>query len=188
MKRRHFLRAASLALLPATAAAGAKHTPSQAEGPYYPVRPIPLRNDLVIDAERMTGKPMRLSGHVRNADGRPLSGVKIEIWQCDGGGIYDHPSHHSPERRDRYFAGSGAHVTGAQGAYEFRTMHPVPYTARPPHIHVKLWRNRREALTSQLYLQGQTGSEWFGNKRAHLQIAPAPDAQGQLAAQFTFVM
>ncbi|MGR3914120.1 MAG: protocatechuate 3,4-dioxygenase [Gammaproteobacteria bacterium] len=193
MKRRHFLSATTLALLPVTGAAttattAAKRTPSQTEGPYYPVTPIRHNNDLVINAHSMKGKPMHLTGHVLDADGRPLPGVKIEIWQCDGAGIYDHPAQRNFARFDQSFAGSGAHVTDAEGAYAFRAMYPVPYTARPPHIHVKLWRNQRTALTSQLYLHGNTGSEWFGNKRAYLQIAPLPDARGQLTAQFTFVI
>ena len=36
------------------------------------------------------------------------------------------------------FQGFGHDVTDAEGAYSFRTIKPVPYSGRTPHIHVKV--------------------------------------------------
>ena len=191
MKRRNFLGTTALAFLPARlSVASAERTPSQAEGPYYPVQPIPLQNDLVRDAARMKGEVLHLRGRVLNEDGAPQAGVRVEIWQCDGARIYDHPAHRDAAKFDAHFAGFGADETGADGAYAFRTMHPIAYTPRPPHIHCKLRRGRKKLLTSQLYLQGRTGAAYFRRRRERLQIAPiaSESARGEFTAQFNFVV
>lgn len=65
---------------------------------------------------------------------------------------------------------------------------PVPYSSRPPHIHVKLWRGEQELLTTQLYLKGQTGNEWWGGKaRDHLQFEPI-NIDGRIVGTFDFVI
>ena len=43
------------------------------------------------------------------------------------------------------------------GHFRFLTIVPVPYSGRPPHIHVKVKDDGEERLTTQLYLQGQRG-------------------------------
>ena len=45
-------------------------------------------------------------------------------------------------------------MTGTDGAYWFRTIKPVPYPGRAPHIHVKVHHDGRE-LTTQLYLPNE---------------------------------
>lgn len=73
-------------------------TPSQAEGPFYPVVKIPLRQNLVLKPDTLIGEAITLQGKVLDVFGRPISGVKIEIWQCDGQGIYDHPNQPSQKQ------------------------------------------------------------------------------------------
>lgn len=190
MKRRLFLGLASALALPTQLLASSrKLTPSQAEGPFYPVNPIPLQGNLIKATQQLSGDIMLLSGQVVNQQGKPQANIRVEIWQCDGAGLYDHPRQHNTERFDPHFAGAGAVMTDAQGRYQFRTLYPVPYTGRPPHIHAKLWRGNQTLLTTQIYLQGQTESnEWFDVGREHLQIAPKPNAQQIQAAQFEFVV
>jgi protocatechuate 3,4-dioxygenase beta subunit len=48
---------------------------------------------------------------------------------------------------------------GAGGEYRFRTIRPVAYSGRTPHIHVKVKLARRELLTTQLYVQGDPHNE-----------------------------
>lgn len=126
-------------------------TPLQAEGPFYPVTPIPMRHSLILDPA-VEGEVMQLHGQVMSTQGEPLPGVKIEIWQCDSAGYYDHPRQANHYRFDPYFAGCGAVVSDANGHYQLTTLVPVPYLNRPPHIHVKLWRDEQLLLISQLYL------------------------------------
>ncbi len=163
-------------------------TPSQTEGPFYPVVKIPLRQNLVLKPDTLIGEAITLQGKVLDVFGRPISGVKIEIWQCDGQGIYDHPNQPSQNKFDLSFSGFGATVTEEDGRYLFQTLFPVPYSSRPPHIHVKLWRGDHELLTTQLYLKGQTGNEWWGGKaRDHLQFEPVK-IDGRIVGTFDFVI
>lgn len=190
MERRHFLGLAGLLPLASPLLANTRTaTPAQSEGPFYPVTAIPERTDLIINAQAVEGEAMLLNGQVVNVQGQPLPGIRVEIWQCDSKGLYDHPRQRNTNRFDPNFSGSGAVTTDAQGRYQFRTLYPVPYTGRPPHIHAKLWQGDRELLTTQLYLRGQTESnEWFNVGREHLQIAPQRNADNALAADFEFVV
>ena len=45
------------------------------------------------------------------------------------------------------------------GRRRFRTLRPVPYGGRTPHIHVKVRLGRRELLTTQLDVDGDPGNE-----------------------------
>ncbi len=189
MQRRQFLTLMGLLALPfRLLAANRQPTPSQAEGPFYPVVPIPLRSTLITDEKNLVGTAIELAGRVLDQHGRPLAGARIEIWQCDGNGLYAHPAQHGHQGLDPSFKGFGAQLTDPQGDYSFTTLYPVPYPGRPPHIHVKILQQDRELLTTQLYLQGNTGSGWFRSQRQLLQIDPQRDIDGQIKAQFTFVV
>jgi protocatechuate 3,4-dioxygenase, beta subunit len=134
-------------------------TPAQTEGPYYPVA-LPkdadfdlLKNGTLSYAK---GEPAWVSGRVTDLAGKPVAGAQVEIWQCDAAGHYDHPGDGS--RSDPAFQGFGKVVVGADGSYRFRTIKPVPYTGRTPHIHFKVKLGSRELLTSQLYVDGAPGN------------------------------
>lgn len=190
MKRRQLLALGGLlTTLPLSVFARSKKlTPAQTEGPYYPVKSIPIDANLVLKEQGLNGEIMLLSGHVLDRNDKALSDIRVEIWQCDGAGIYDHPRQANTNQFDNHYKGFGAAITDEHGAYHFKTLYPVPYTGRPPHIHVKLWRGQHELLTTQLYLQGQTGTEWFSNDRSKLQITPKRDSAGRLNAEFAFVV
>lgn len=46
---------------------------------------------------------VHLQGRVVDVAGNPLTGAKVEIWQCDAQSLYDHPRQPSRERRDTAF-------------------------------------------------------------------------------------
>ena len=195
MQRRIFLLSAMLATVAPQSRAALQPTPSQGEGPFYPVQPIPLNNDLVHHAGgKAGGEWLELIGAVRDTSGAPLGDTLIEIWQCDAAGYYRHPRA-DLERVDRHFAGFGATRTSTAGEYHFRTLVPVPYTGRPPHIHVKLHRGERELLTSQIYLRGQEQENGvrrlfsaFSGDRGNLTIDPVALADNVKRASFDFVL
>ena len=164
-----------LGLLAAPVAGGlraALPTPGATEGPFYPLpamRPADEDSDLVriADAvERAGGEIVRLAGHVLDRDGRPLAGARVEIWQCDVNGVYLHRRDPNHEARDRAFQGFGQSLTDANGGYAFRTIKPVPYPGRTPHIHVKVWHDGRERLTTQFYLPDHpyNARDWLYNR------------------------
>lgn len=157
LTRRALILAAPCLLLPAAARALAP-TPGSTEGPFYPVdMPKDDDSDLVRvegAVREAGGDILRLAGRVLDAAGRQLAGARVEIWQCDVNGIYLHPRDPGFGRRDPGFQGFGYAITDADGRFRFRTIVPVPYTGRTPHIHVKVLKGGREVLTSQLYRVG----------------------------------
>ena len=106
MERRHFLALLSLIFTTRLKAkTPIQLTPEQAEGPFYPVDRIPLRSNLLLQTEGLIGEPIILQGKVVDTTGNPVSGIKLEIWQCDGQGIYSHPNQPNNDMFDAHFAG-----------------------------------------------------------------------------------
>lgn len=160
--RRRFLRGLSTALaagVVAPAALGAALTPRQPAGPFYPVElPLDDDNDLVHVAgqpDPARGSVSDLVGRLVDSNGRTLSGVRIEIWQCDANGRYRHPRDRSARPIDPGFQGFGHALTDAEGRYRFRTIRPVHYPGRTPHIHVAVRPRGAEPFVTQLYVAGE---------------------------------
>lgn len=134
-------------------------TPAQTEGPFYPVAlPADSDADLLRNGalNYATTQPAWVEGTVTDIDGRALRGAQVEIWQCDEAGHYHHPG--DGDRADRAFQGFGRVAVDADGRWRFRTIRPVPYSGRTPHIHVKVKLASRELLTTQLYVEGAPGN------------------------------
>ena len=165
--RRTFLKASTAgvaaAVVPKTAQALIA-TPGATEGPYYPA-PAMRFDDADNNLVRVEGKVrdaggeiIHMTGQVTDGDGNPVSGARVEIWQCDANGRYLHTSDNRNTPRDNGFQGFGHDVTGKDGTYRFRTIRPVPYPGRTPHIHVKVFTAKR-TLTTQIYLAGEPGNQ-----------------------------
>jgi protocatechuate 3,4-dioxygenase beta subunit len=140
-------------------------TPRQTLGPFYP-RQIPLDSD--ADLTRVAGhdgmaegEPVHVFGRVLDLSGRPLEGARIEIWQCDAFGHYHHPGDRGGPR-DLGFQGYGRTVSGGDGGYRFRTIRPVPYPGRTPHIHFAVSAPGRTRLVTQMYLAGHPQNQRDG--------------------------
>ena len=178
-------------------------TPPQMEGPFYPDQlPLDTDNDLIIVNESLTpavGEVTHLSGRILDARGEPMRNVLVEIWQVDGRGVYLHKGSSNRERLDANFQGFGRFLTGAKGEYYFRTVKPVPYPGRTPHIHVILKKGSRRLLTTQLYVKGEARNEEDGIYRSitdlkareliTIDFAPVPgSAIGELSAKADIVV
>jgi protocatechuate 3,4-dioxygenase, beta subunit len=201
LHRRGVLAAAAFvalpAILPGALAQAARRplTPSQSEGPFYPLDlPEDMDHDLLRNgALRYTrGQPAWLEGGVFDPDGRPVSGAEVDIWQCDQDGRYHHPGDRG--RADPAFQGFGRVRVAGDGQYRFRTLRPAPYSGRTPHIHVKVRLGSRELLTTQLYVEGDPGNErdflWRrldARQRALLTVPFEPVADG-VRARFPIVV
>jgi protocatechuate 3,4-dioxygenase beta subunit len=164
------LTAVSITLLPAARAAAQPvllpATPRQTPGPFYPVD---WSGDADADLIRVAGEAARaqgtvthLRGRVLDARGEPIGGAVVEIWQCDAFGRYRHPRDRQ-DGRDAAFQGRGRTVAGPDGGFAFRTIRPVPYPGRTPHIHVAVAApGRREPLVTQFYVAGEPLNERDG--------------------------
>jgi len=139
-------------------------TPAQTEGPYYP-QSLPQDTDADLlhfsgAAGPPQGTPALVSGRVLDTMGRPIVGARVEIWQCDAQGRYHHVARESgPRPPDPNFQGFGRMNTDAEGRYVFRTIRPVPYPGRTPHIHYNVVAPDRRRLITQLYVEGESGNQ-----------------------------
>ncbi len=166
--RRRFVRVGlSLTVLAAlrperVGAASLVPTPGQTRGPFYPSElPLDRDNDLVQVAGRpgiARGQVTNVIGRVLTEDGRPVAGARVEIWQCNAHGRYHHPLDQRDAPLDPHFQGYGQTVTGADGAYRFRTIKPVAYPGRAPHIHYAVTGPGFGPLVTQLYVEGEPGN------------------------------
>jgi protocatechuate 3,4-dioxygenase beta subunit len=158
-----------LAALPVMSFAATAPTPSASEGPFYPtgsMRFADTDNNLVKisgKVEQAGGEIIELAGRVLDRSGTPIEGARVEIWQCDVNGRYLHGADRGGRERDSGFQGFGHDITGNAGGYAFRTIKPVPYGGRTPHIHVKVLVANQERLTSQFYLaeHPQNSRDWL---------------------------
>jgi protocatechuate 3,4-dioxygenase, beta subunit len=205
--RRHFLRAAGLGVVlfaaPGAFAEALVRTPAQTEGPFYPDKlPLDTDNDLLILNDTITpgvGEVTWLNGRILDARGEPIRNALVEIWQCDNNGAYLHSGSDNGKKRDKNFQGFGRFLTGSTGEYVFRTIKPVAYPGRSPHIHMAVKLKGKKELITQCYIKGHPGNEkdgvWKGIKdeKARNSVTVAFDPlkgshAGELAAKFDVVM
>ncbi|WP_169980423.1 dioxygenase family protein [Tautonia rosea] len=178
-------------------------TPPQTEGPFYPNQlPLDTDNDLLRINDEITpavGEVTHLSGRILDASGSPVRNALVEIWQVDNHGAYLHTGSANRSDRDANFQGFGRFLTGSDGSYYFRTIKPVPYPGRTPHIHFKIWNGREPLLTTQCYINGHPGNERDGILRritdpadrnaVLVDFKPIEDSRiGELEARFDVVL
>jgi len=141
-------------------------TPLQTEGPFYPDKlPLDTDNDLLVINAAVTpavGEVTWLSGRVLDARGEPVRSALVEIWQVDQNGSYLHSKSNNHANRDTNFQGFGRFLTGSSGEYLFRTIKPVPYPGRAPHIHFAIKTRGHDKFTTQCYVKGEPQNERDG--------------------------
>ena len=129
------------------------------EGPFYPDRlPLDTDNDLLVINDQLTpavGQVTYLSGRVLDLRGDPVRNAQVEIWQVDGNGVYLHTADAKRGGSDKNFQGFGRFMTGSKGTYHFRTVKPVPYPGRTPHIHVAVKIKGKKRLVTQCFVKGE---------------------------------
>ena len=163
-----------------------ERTPTNNLGPFYveDVPTLPFNADLRGDRP---GTPMLLRGRVLGADGEPIPGASINLWQTQHDGRYDVQVPGLDEYRYR-----GWLRTDPQGVYQVRTIKPVGYTApmdgpvgqmlratarspwRPAHVHFLIRAAGHRPLITEVYPQDTPHLEddvAFG-PRAALVVAP----------------
>jgi protocatechuate 3,4-dioxygenase beta subunit len=158
-----WIGAAALAPLVPTPvlAQGRAPTPRMTEGPFYP-RSFP--QDVDADLTRIAGReraaegtPLAVTGRIVDRTGRPSAHARLEVWQCDAFGHYHHVG--GPvESGDANFQGFGAVTADAEGRYAFRTIKPVAYPGRTPHIHFAVLEDGKRRLVSQMFVEGEPGN------------------------------
>ncbi|MGE0129435.1 MAG: twin-arginine translocation signal domain-containing protein [Blastocatellales bacterium] len=211
--RRHFLSGAAAGVVgvigsadlftPGVFAQKLIQTPKQTEGPFYPNKmPLDTDNDLLVINDAITpavGAITYLSGRILDSKGQPVRNAFVEIWQCDNNGAYLHTGTGNADKRDSNFQGFGRFMTGSTGEYLFRTIKPVPYPGRTPHIHFAVKMKGQEKFITQCYIKGHPGNKNDGVLKAlrdpkaydALMVDFTPIKQsriGELAARFDIVL
>ena len=209
--RRHALRAGlalgGLALFtPGVFAEELTRTPPLTEGPFYPDKlPLDTDNDLIIVNNSTTpavGEITHLTGRVLTPSGSPVKDATVEIWQCDAKAVYLHTRDSGPkaDQRDKNFQGFGRFTTASKGEYRFRTIKPVPYPGRTPHIHFLVKKGKKELVATQLYIKAEKARNekdgiWKSIKNAKardnvtVDFTKVKDSKiGELEAKFDIVL
>ncbi|MEW8322971.1 MAG: protocatechuate 3,4-dioxygenase [Candidatus Thiodiazotropha taylori] len=200
-RRRNLILGGSAGLLSLPCYANKLFTPRQSAGPFYPNLPIlDDDNDLTqISGKKgiAKGRIAELYGKVIDINGNPLSGVVVEIWQCDFNGRYRHSEDDQSRPMESNFQGFGRNITDELGRYRFRTIRPVAYPGRTPHIHAAVFRDGMRPFVTQIYVEGEAqNSEDFLFQRIPsilrpmvvADFRPTDDGIVELVANFDFVL
>ena len=118
----------------------------------------------------------------------PVANSVVEIWHCDAGGLYAGfesgsrgggvgapgraPQGSGETSNGSYSLGDsegtttddgtylrGAQVADTKGIVQFRTIYPGWYRGRTVHIHLKVHRDKKTVLTTQLYMDEAVNAE-----------------------------
>lgn len=143
-------------------------TPSETEGPFYPVND---QKDKDADLTRINGhthaaqgQHIIVSGKITDANGQAVVRAMLDIWQADANGRYRHPRDSNPAKLDDNFQGWAIIESDVQGLFRFKTVMPGAYPAsrswiRPPHIHFRISKKGYRMLTTQMYFPHQAYNE-----------------------------
>ncbi|MDX1625278.1 MAG: protocatechuate 3,4-dioxygenase subunit alpha [Wenzhouxiangellaceae bacterium] len=163
-RRRVLTGALGIAATAASAPLLGAPTPTQTEGPFFPIVDQADKDaDLTRiegHSETADGEVVVVEGRVLDNDGQPIESALIDVWQANANGRYAHEADPNPAPLDPHFQGWGRLLTDAEGRYRFRTIKPGAYPAmegwsRPPHIHFKVARRGYHELTTQMYFAGE---------------------------------
>lgn len=147
---------------------------------------------------RAAGEAIEVSGTVRTATGRPVEGALLEVWSANPHGRYAHAEDASDLPLDPNFLGMGRVLTGAGGAYRFRTVTPGAYLARPDigrwrprHVHLSLTGGAARLVT-QAYFEGDPHNDrdpmriLMGDAFARNLLIPDEDPPEEVDRAFRF--
>lgn len=133
-------------------------TPAQTGGPFYPHQRLAEEDaDLTWikgHKKRAQGKVIQVTGRVLDRYGNPVSGARVELWQCNSLGRYAHPGDIATMPLDPDFQGYAAIRAGRKGEWRITTIKPAAYDSpigqRTPHIHFTV-HGASGRLTTQMY-------------------------------------
>ncbi len=152
-------------------------TASATKGPFYPIPEIDKQKHFDADLTRLDekspvadGEQIVVQGLVLDMDDRPLESVIVEVWQACASGRYNHPQDRNDRPADPNFQYWAKMLTGADGAFAFRTIHPGKYPGRTPHIHYRVIAPKRPELVTQMYFESQ--SEYNKKDGIYMELKP----------------
>ncbi|WP_349361064.1 dioxygenase [Stappia sp.] len=176
-------------------------------GPFYRENPPVLPKGASTIQKHFDGEEtVYVEGYIRDADGNPVAGATIDIWEDAPNGLYEN---HDPDQPD--FNLRGRFETDENGHYALIALRPVPYpipedeTAgellhymghhpnRPGHLHFIISKDGYRPLITQIY---DADSDWLDNDSVFAvkesligKFEPAPaGSDTDLVLRFDFVL
>jgi catechol 1,2-dioxygenase len=153
-----------------------------------------------------TGPQCVLEGRVLSADGTPLPGAELDVWQANDQGFYDvqQPDAQPPGN------GRGLFTADQDGAYWFRTIVPTHYPIptdgpvgtlleatnrhpyRPAHVHFIVTAPGYRPLTTHIFVAGspyiESDAVFAVKKSLITEFTPADDPNQPARAHFDIVL
>jgi hydroxyquinol 1,2-dioxygenase len=176
-------------------------TESTVFGPFY-VEGAPRFECGDDIANGAAGVPCLVRGRVRGADGQPVAGARIEVWQADAQGKYD------VQREEAGHRARGCLTSAHDGSYSFRSVlaeaYPIPddgpvgdmllatrrHPWRPAHLHFLIEAPGYETLITHVFRSGDRyldSDAVFGVRESLVgDWRPQPDGTHRL--DFDFVL
>ncbi|MBI4273908.1 MAG: catechol 1,2-dioxygenase [Rhizobiales bacterium] len=142
-----------------------KATPTTVEGPFH-IPGSPEFADGENMAEGAPGIPCFVTGIVRDLDGKPVAGARLDLWQTDGEGLYE------AQRDEKEAWMRGVYHSNPDGSYTVQTVAPIGYTIpmdgtvgelmerttishfRPAHIHFCIEAAGYHRVVTHLFQRG----------------------------------
>jgi protocatechuate 3,4-dioxygenase beta subunit len=143
------------------AAAGLPATSAKRRGPLPARAAGGFDNDLIHagDARELQwGAAPGIGGRILDRDGGRF-GQRVEYGNATPTGVIITSGTPELVPADENFQGYGQTLSDATGAYHFRTIRPVPYPGRTPHIHFTVSAPGVPHLTTQMYVAGEPQNE-----------------------------
>jgi catechol 1,2-dioxygenase len=181
---------------------GTRPTQANNLGPFWRAGSPRVENGGSLLRSPTPGDALFFKGRVQDADGRPVAGAEVDVWQSSPIGRYENQDATQAEMNLR-----GKFTTEADGSFGFRSVKPAGYPVptdgptgvllraqkrhnmRPAHLHFLIHKPGFKTIASQVYSNDdpylETDSQ-FGVTKALIgkyvkhvdEPAPAPDVQG----------
>lgn len=180
---------------------GTRQTHANVLGPFWrdeaPVTP----NGGSIVRSSTPGPRLYVRGLVCDAQGRPVEGAEVDVWQSSPAGLYENQDPSQAEMNLR-----GRFRSGRDGSFSFESVKPAGYPVptsgptgallraqgrhnyRPAHVHFLIYKPGFKTITSQVYDPEdpnlETDSQFGVTKALIGNYARQPD--GSYRLEFTF--
>jgi catechol 1,2-dioxygenase len=153
-----------VALLNNPAGKAESHSHAALLGPFWRANaPVCATGDCIARGAT-EGLPLEVNGSVFGADGAPLAGAVVDVWQASPVGLYENQDGAQPDMNLR-----GRFTTDAQGRYRFSSVRPAGYPVptdgpcgellraqqrhpfRPAHLHFMVSHPGHKVLITQVF-------------------------------------
>jgi protocatechuate 3,4-dioxygenase beta subunit len=144
---------------------GATETAAALLGPFWRMNSPRTANGASLVRSQTPGPELFVSCVIRDAQGAPISGVEVDVWQSSPVGLYENQDDTQADMNLR-----GKFMTDAEGRFKFRSVKPAGYPVptdgpvgdmlraqkrhpyRPAHLHFLAFKEGFKTLITQVFV------------------------------------